>query len=60
MTNFFTKDDVRQGMHNRNQDPLTSAMNAMKAELEKLRADELCGVSQTTNHCHADNLTAAR
>lgn len=35
-------------------------MNAMKAELEKLRADELCGVSQTTNHYHADNLTAAR
>lgn len=47
-------------MHNRNQDPLTSAMNAVKAELEKLRADELCGISQTTNHYHADNLTTAR
>jgi hypothetical protein len=54
------EDDVRRQMHNRNQHPSTSARNAAKAQLEKLLADELCGILQTTNHYYADNLAAAR
>jgi hypothetical protein len=57
---IFIEDDVRQQMHNRNQGPSAFARNAAKAELEKLLADELCGILQTTNHYYADNLAAAR
>lgn len=60
LENIFMEDDVRQQMHDRNQHPSTSARDAAKAQLEKLLADELCGILQTTNHYYADNLAAAR
>lgn len=60
LENVFLEDDVRQQMHNWNQRPSSSARDAAKAQLEKLLADELCGILQTTNHYYADSLAAAR
>lgn len=60
LESIFIEDDVRQQMHKRNQRPSTFAKNAAKVQLEKLLADELCGILQTTNHYYADNLAAAR